>query len=81
MRGDPKDYLIVSRYLVKDEGWKTVETKIGDASYEVAGMAAVKEARRLDATYGDDHFWTVELHLDPKGEYGAFFQLFHGRTS
>lgn len=79
--GDPKDYLIVSRYLVKDEGWKTDELRIGNASFAEAGRAASTEAKRLDSLYGDDHFWSVDLFDDPKGQYGSYCQLFHGRTS
>jgi hypothetical protein len=76
---EPKDYLIEIRYL--DGEWKKKTFRLPSVRYEVAARSASIQARQLDATYGGDHFWTVELHLDPKAPSGAFFQLFHGRTT
>ena len=72
----PETYTLQSRYLVAGEGWKLEERTL-TGSYEAAGREASQEARRLDALYGDDHFWTVDL----KGRHGSYFQLFHGRLS
>ena len=80
MADDLKNYLIEIRYLTEGRGWTTETIRLLD-TYALAGRRASLEAKRLDAKFGDDHFWTVELHLDPKGPHGAFFQLFHGRTS
>jgi hypothetical protein len=82
MHGDPRDYMIVARYLVKDEGWKEEIVKVPNASYEVAARRASNEAKLLDAAFGGTGFdWFVDLFDDPKGQYGSYFQLFHGRLS
>jgi len=79
--GDPRDYMIQVRYLTSGEGWRLEEIKLPATSYEVAGREASKKAKWMDDSFGDSHFWTVELHDDPKAPTGAYFQLFHGRTS
>lgn len=81
-----KTYTLVSRFLVPDEGWRTVETTLGSLSYEAAGREASRLARELDAKYGDSHFWTVDLYAgDPStgghDGLGSYYQLFHGRTN
>ena len=77
---DPRTYTIVARYLEHGEPgtrrWRVEETEIY-VSYEEAGRQASQVAKSLDAEYGDDHFWTVDL----KGKNGSYFQLFHGRLS
>lgn len=72
----PKAYTIQSHYFVKEKGWRTEKVPF-TGTYEQAGREASRYARALDDTYGDDHFWTVDL----LGEHGAYFQLFHGRLS
>jgi len=71
-----RTYTIVSRYFVKEKGWRTERVEF-TGTYEAAGREASRYARALDSTYGNDHFWTVDLD----GEHGSYFQLFHGRLS
>jgi hypothetical protein len=71
-----KDYVIQCRFLVSGEGWKVEEVPFS-GTYEAAGREASRYARALDGTYGNDHFWTVDL----TGPNGSYYQLFHGRLS
>lgn len=73
-----RTYIIRSRFLVKDQGWKCEDVVLEDTTYEAAGREASRVARVLDGIYGDDHFWSVDC-VNPKG--GSYFQLFHGRLS
>src|SRR4051794_16414058 len=73
-----RDFELHSHYLVPNEGWKHDAETLLDFTYEEAGEEASKVAKRLDETYGDGHFWTVDL-TNTQGE--SYFQLFHGRLS
>ena len=73
-----RDYTIVDRYLAADSGWRTESITLTDTTLDVAWSKASEHARMLDAQYGDDHFWTVDV-LNPAGE--GYVQLFHGRLA
>ena len=73
-----RHYVLKKRYLATGEGWKLAKEDLVDFTYEEAARQASDAARHLDAAYGDDHFWTVDLQ-NPQGE--SYFQLFHGRLS
>lgn len=71
-------FTITSRYLVKEQGWKT-EIVEHDGDMQAAWREASRYARALDDTYGDDHFWSVTLGGGKYGAAGDIVQLFHGR--
>jgi hypothetical protein len=72
------DYVIVRRFLVAGEGWRTEKVAACDVTLAWAWRRASEHAHALDREYGDEHFWTVDLTA-PDG--GSFVQLFHGRLS
>jgi hypothetical protein len=74
---ETRDWVIEARTFEAGRGWCTETIRVAKASYERAGREASRIACELDAKYGNDHLWTVDL----KGEHGSYFQLFHGRTS
>jgi hypothetical protein len=74
-----KDYTIKVRWFDSD-GWHTVEHDLTD-TYESATYAAIRTAKEMDVIHGDKHQWNVELWDNPRGEYGAYYEWFHGRTS
>lgn len=71
-----KDWTIVSRYFLSDQGWqrdtKTIHGTLTDAHY-----AASVVATELDQRFGDDHFWTVNIYAEGRTDSAA--ELFHGR--
>jgi hypothetical protein len=71
-----RDYTIVDRYLVTDEGWRVEEITLCGTTLDDAWRKASEHAKLLDQQYGGDHFWTVDV-LNPQGE--GYVQLFHGR--
>ncbi len=75
------DYEVVSRFLVKGVGWREEALTLLGHTYEEAGRAATEQAAILDARYGGDHFWTVDLYDHPHRATGSYYQLFHGRLS
>jgi hypothetical protein len=74
-----QSYRVVSRYFVREQGWRVETIALEDVTFETAGAEASRVARVLDGIYGDDHFWTVNL-LGPESD-SSYFELFHGRTS
>lgn len=71
-------FVLQLTYLVQGRGWQHERHEFV-GTYEQAGREASKQAHRLNALYGDSHFWTVDLkHPETNGSY---FQLFHGRLS
>jgi hypothetical protein len=73
-----KTYIIESHYF--EDEWIT-DSEIVEGTFAACGSLASKIAKRLDGLYGDSHYWNVKMFTNPKNEYGAFFELFHGRTS
>lgn len=73
-----KEYIIRSHFFMSGRGWVTKEERhLG--SYEGAASKASGIAKVLDGIHGDSHHWNVYL-INPETN-GAYFELFHGRTS
>lgn len=81
---ESRTYQVRSRYFEEGTGWTIINTNVQGQLYD-AGRKASERAQVLDARFGGDHFWTVDIfHLDDDGKedgLGSYYQLFHGRLS
>jgi hypothetical protein len=76
---DPKPYRIVARWFsALEQRWLVSDELTEPTTITAAWAIATRWATALDAEYGADHFWTVDL-TTPEGS--SYVQLFHGRLS
>lgn len=73
-----RTYVVEARWCDDDQGWQTSEVEYDETTLEVAWRRATQMATQLDETYGDSHFWSVDVK-NPVGQ--SYVQLFHGRLS
>lgn len=73
-----RDYVVMARYFDDGKQWRREPTRLVDATFEQAGRTASRIARELDAKYGAQHFWTVNVH-NADNLNSSYYELFHGR--
>lgn len=77
---ETRDYELLVRWLEEGSGWKSENVPLTGVTFAAAGREGERRGRELDAKYPGPYDWSIKLFDAPRGEYGAYWELFHGRV-